>query len=155
MIYINRINNIQIEIQLDVLNIIFDMCKKTEIYEIGGIIIGYYSTDLKKIIITEFTFPPKDSKKGKTWFIRGVEGLEELLNKKWRKNEYYLGEWHFHPNNSPEPSFQDKKQLLSISKSKNFFCPEPIMLIVGGNKKSYIISLNMILNDKFINFFLL
>jgi hypothetical protein len=50
-----------------------------------------------------------------------------------RQRRFYLGEWHFHPFNDPAPSSTDIDQLKKFSETPSLRCPEPIMLIVGGN----------------------
>jgi len=69
--------------------------------------------------------------------VRGVKGLETLLKRFWSKNEYYLGEWHYHPNASASPSMQDISQMKEISRSIHYQCPEPVLLIIGGDYNEY------------------
>lgn len=153
MRYKNNKNDIIVDISTNIINKVFLICDEARNHETGGIIIGYYSVDLKKVIITDFTLPPEDSKLGSTWFIRGIKGLKKLLDNRWKVKEYYLGEWHFHPNNSVNPSYQDKKQLLAISQDVRFSCPEPIMLIASKSVMGYEISLNMWFNSQLIKFY--
>ena len=101
-------------------------------YETGGILIGNYTSDLTTAIITKISGPPTDSKRGRTWFNRGTKGLNTLIKQYWRKSQYYLGEWHFHPNSEPNPSRQDILQMKEIACSKKYNCPEPILIIIGG-----------------------
>lgn len=115
--------------------------------ETGGILIGYYDTSLKNAYITEVTREPEDSKSGPTWFIRGIKGLKKLIIKKWEKEEYYLGEWHYHPGQSPEPSKVDINQMRKNAKDKHFNCKEPILVIVGGTKDCNELSVTLILNN--------
>lgn len=100
--------------------------------ETGGIIVGYYSDNLLEVYITNFYNPPKDSKLGVASFVRGVNGLEKLLQNEWKHGKYYLGDWHLHPYNNPIASCQDLKQLTLNSKDNDLHCPEPIMVIIGG-----------------------
>lgn len=109
-------------------------------YETGGILMGQYSAKLDVAVIKTITGPPSDSRSGRTWFNRGVKGLKKMIDRFWEQKNYYLGEWHFHPNAKPIPSQQDKKQMRSIAVSKEYNCPEPILLIVGGNYRNYEIS---------------
>ena len=111
---------------------IVDHLKKAKMKETGGILIGRYSDNLTLAEVTLVTGPPKDSKSGTTWFHRGTKGLKKLLNDKWKNQEFYIGEWHFHPNGSTTPSPQDLTQLSEISKSPQFKCPEPLMIIIAG-----------------------
>ncbi len=125
-----------------------NQAKKTKNKETGGILIGRYSSSLKIVYINELSNPPADSKAGFCWFNRGVKGLREYLEKKWIQNEeYYLGEWHFHPANVPEPSLTDIAQLKRISWDKRFNCKEPILIIVLKNNIEYSINMSLLLGS--------
>jgi len=85
-------------------------------------------------MVQSVTGAPVDSKTGRTWFERGIRGLQAKLDLLWRRNEgYYLGEWHFHPFGAPIPSSIDNKQLQKISRSRLYRCPEPLLIILGGD----------------------
>ncbi len=49
------------------------------------------------------------------------------------KAQSYLGEWHFHPGAAPEPSPEGEEQLRQIAVSSEYHCPEPVLMLVGGN----------------------
>lgn len=109
------------------------LCEKSKNCETGGILIGKYNTNLDLAIVSKITGPTKDSKMGSNWLFIGVNGLKKLLKNIWTKNrEYYLGEWHFHPNSTPNPSDTDINQLKEISVTESYKCPEPILLIIAG-----------------------
>lgn len=152
MIYINNKNKITVSISTNVLNKAIQMCDESADFETGGIILGYYSLDLSEVVITELVGPPLDSKFGRTWFIRGIQGLKRRIIDKWKINEYYLGEWHFHPTGSSLPSCVDNKQLIMISRSEKFKCPEPIMLILSRSQGGYDASLTMCFKGKMLWF---
>lgn len=104
--------------------------------ETGGILIGHYSEDLRTAIVTRATGPSTDARSGATWFVRGIRGLQELLDKLWgHGQEYYLGEWHSHPDAAPHPSGRDVSQMREIANSDKYRCPEPILIILGGTRK--------------------
>lgn len=107
-------------------------CSKQPKFETGGIIIGYYSSDHCSAIISNVTGAPLDSKLGRNSFFRGVYGLSRHLENLWKEGKYYLGEWHYHPESLPTPSTIDNQQMINISKNKKFACPEPILIIAGG-----------------------
>ncbi|WP_414732281.1 Mov34/MPN/PAD-1 family protein [Acetobacterium carbinolicum] len=135
LIYVSENKEFCIEIDKNLLNDIICECKKASDDETGGILIGKYSEDRRKAIIKSISRAPKDSKSGKMSFKRGVKGLINLLDKKWDESgEYYLGEWHFHPNNSAQPSRVDVRQMKELAINKKLKCPEPILLVVGGNE---------------------
>jgi hypothetical protein len=111
-------------------------CHDAGSIETGGILIGRYSEDLALAIVREATLPPKDSKRGRSWFVRGVNGLREMLWKRWAAEErtFYIGEWHFHPANYVEPSGEDFSQMIQISRAREYDCKEPLLLIFGAGK---------------------
>ena len=115
------------------LNKILESCKESKAQETGGIIVGYYTKNLDCGIVTDVSLSPSDSKRGLIWFYRGISGLQRWLNRIWENNRYYLGEWHFHPFASASISQTDKFQMVKIATNKGYHCPEPILLIIGGN----------------------
>ncbi|ELY2492081.1 Mov34/MPN/PAD-1 family protein [Cronobacter sakazakii] len=101
--------------------------------ETGGILIGSYSEDSSTARIVEATTRPVDSLAGRTTFQRGVRGLRPLLHARWKTGLYYVGEWHFHPGGSPEPSGDDFRSMTSIAANPDYQCLEPVMIILGGD----------------------
>lgn len=112
-------------------------CLEAGSSETGGILIGRYSEDLSVAIVREATPPPSDSRRGRSWFLRGVNGLRDILGKRWRAKErtHYLGEWHFHPVAHVEPSGDDFAQMGEISHAKEYDCKEPLLLILGAGQR--------------------
>lgn len=104
-------------------------------YETGGILFGKYNDDLDDANILGFSTAPNDSKRGRFSFQRGIAGLQKMLHSLWQKTdrEYYLGEWHFHPYSSPVASSTDRQQMFAHANDRKLHCPEPIMIIIGGN----------------------
>ncbi len=110
------------------------LCGKAGNTETGGILLGHYTKRHDWAIVTDVSGPPDDSKHGRTSFYRGIKGLQIWLNYIWgSKRHYYLGEWHYHPFASAEASFVDEMQLREHSDNRLLLCPEPVMMIVGGN----------------------
>lgn len=101
--------------------------------ETGGILLGNYSNDLRVAAVTHITGAPPDSRSSRRWFYRGISGLQGLIDRFWKRQEYYLGEWHLHPNSDTQPSAEDILQMETIASSHDYSCPEPILLIVGGS----------------------
>lgn len=102
--------------------------------ETGGILVGTYNDNLNTAQVTAALPAPDDSRAGKSWFYRGVRGLRRYLRQLWRaERAYYLGEWHFHPFSLPMPSPTDITQMAEIAEESSYQCPEPILLIIGGD----------------------
>jgi integrative and conjugative element protein (TIGR02256 family) len=117
--------------------------------ETGGILIGFYTEPHDVAVVTRVEPPPRDSRRGRTWFERGTHGLRALLRELWvSRREYYLGEWHLHPSAPPIPSGDDITQMLAFARSPQFHCSEPILVIVGGSATtSWRLSAHVFLRD--------
>lgn len=108
-------------------------CQRADPLETGGILIGHYTTALDHAIVTAASCAPSDSRSSNHSFQRGVRGLQRRLVRAWhRDQEFYLGEWHSHPANSPEASATDITQMQGIAEAERYHCPEPVLLIIGG-----------------------
>ena len=112
---------------------ILDCCRHAEVFETGGILGGYYNPEHDCAVVSAISTEPSDSRRGRSWFERGVNGLQRWLNGLWRRQQYYLGEWHFHPGGTSAPSNVDLSQMQRIASTKSYHCPEPVLLIIGGD----------------------
>ena len=121
-------------------------CTLSNSYETGGILIGYYSVDQVSAYILQVTPPPKNSRLSKGMFHRSSYGLKRILDLAWKQGQYYLGEWHYHPNASSEPSDIDKKQMKDLSQDQRLKCPEPILVIIGFDRNEWDISVRLYVN---------
>lgn len=103
--------------------------------EYGGFLLGYYTDDFKSLIITDILLPQK-YKSSSISFERQSVGLEETFLDYYNKtpSQYYIGEWHTHPNGQPFPSIQDEITIKGIAQNKAISIKNPIMLIVGYNQ---------------------
>jgi len=103
--------------------------------ETGGVLVGNYNEPLDHAALTEIVGPPPDSHAWRTGFIRGVRGLATRLRALWdaSSRSYYLGEWHFHPLGPATASVDDKQQMARIAADIRYNCPEPILIILGGD----------------------
>lgn len=125
-------------------------CEKSLPLETGGILIGHYTDNLSCAEITKVVGITPKSKRNFFSFFRSNAGLIDILDNEWEYGNFYLGEWHFHPNCSPSPSGTDTKQMFKISKHVKLHCPEPILVIIGGNKAGWSISAHVV-KDGFIS----
>ena len=130
-------------------NMIF-YCQNSNDVEIGGILIGNYSSDSVTAYILQATDKPVDSKCLKRSFIRGNEGLIDVLDYAWKQGRYYVGEWHFHPNSLSIPSMTDMQQMNRLSVNQKLHCPEPILVIIG-KKKQYEMTVQIHFKDIVVN----
>jgi proteasome lid subunit RPN8/RPN11 len=103
--------------------------------ETGGILIGRYTETQDQAIVEEATTAPSDSKREPAAFFRGVAGLTALLKRRWRRGHYYVGDWHFHPFTSAEPSPRDLAQMRAFSSDPRYQCARPILVVIGGDPR--------------------
>ena len=127
------------------LEFLLGLCRESGSLETGGLLVGRYNDTLDTAEVTQVLGPPADSVRRRTSFWRGTRGLQERLDSLWASREYYLGEWHYHPSGEGYPSNTDERQMVKISKSSNYNCPEPILIVVGGAEQrveGYIFPIN-------------
>jgi len=114
--------------------IVLQECRLARGRESGGILLGYYTDQLDCAVVTRVTGPGRGSRAGGTWFERGVAGLQAVVTRLWRSGRgYYLGEWHFHPDASADPSPDDLQTLRRIACDRGSQCRHPALLILGGD----------------------
>ena len=140
MIFYNSIGNINVVLSNVIYNKLLYLCDEKYPYETGGILIGNYSADCNTANILDVLAPPTDSKHQHYNFQRGVKGLKTILDKMWKHNKYYLGEWHYHPNSTSNPSSTDILQMYNLASNSKLCCPEPILIIIGGKKDNWNLS---------------
>lgn len=107
-------------------------CRRAGDHETGGILVGRYSTRRDCAVVTEVVPPPTDSRRGRTWFVRGVTGLRALLAARWNSHrQVYLGEWHFHPGAAPDASGTDRRSITELAAAASTRCRVPVLVILG------------------------
>lgn len=126
------------------------MCTKALPNETGGILIGSYSDDHAWAKISEISDAPDGSIHRPGSFVRNGQPLLTRLEKLWKKNQYYVGEWHYHPRSSSSPSKTDQHTMQSLSKNDSLHCPEPIMVIVGGEPSEWSLYVAVFVKDELV-----
>ena len=93
--------------------------------------------------IVEMLAPkPSDSTERRSAFVRGTKKLKDFLSSLWRSTTprlHYIGEWHTHPDGVPEPSGTDRDSMWAIATDEREMCPEPILVILGGNFREHVL----------------
>jgi integrative and conjugative element protein (TIGR02256 family) len=123
-----------IDLPQDAVQEMLRICRAAGGIETGGILLGQYNKDHTRAIVHTVTGPPPDSQQFFARFLRGVSGLQKLLDQLWNKKDrrFYLGEWHHHPLPIPDPSPDDLTQMQEIACSVQYACPEPLLMILSG-----------------------
>lgn len=102
--------------------------------EAGGVLLGRYILNSKDIIIDCVTVPQKKDFRSRFRFNREAKGHQKLISKAWKKSNgtcNYLGEWHTHPEDYPNPSGQDIKNWKEILETRIFSSQYLYFVIVG------------------------
>lgn len=106
--------------------------RKTDL-EAGGVLLGRFIYRTKNIIIDEVTIPFVSDIQERVRFKRGPLH-QEVIDDKWVLSKgkcNYLGEWHTHPEEYPEPSNRDKKEWTKILKGDTFSSRYLYFVIIG------------------------
>lgn len=119
-----------------------EVCRKFEAYikgydynlESGGILVGVLNPVHNSIVITDITEPYSQDKRTRYRFQRMENGHQEAMNRLWEQSNYkktYLGEWHTHKQEQPQPSNIDIKNWIKISGKKSNNSERLFFIIVG------------------------
>lgn len=103
--------------------------------ETGGVLIGYREGPGRYVII-KATGPGPKAIRTKTRFEKDEEYCQkELIDafSQLAEKGLYLGEWHYHPVGSNEPSGLDIRSLTEIAAQSNYRIDRPIMIIMSPN----------------------
>ena len=129
--------NIDVEVQIPegLLNKIVNTGIKMYPKEYGGFLIGFYSEDFKILHITE-TILPSEYRNSKYSFERSAKGIKGELKRLYSLNpkQYYVGEWHTHPDNSTQFSMTDLNAMIEIAECKTVGISNPTLMILSINK---------------------
>ena len=102
--------------------------------ETGGVLLGTYDLERKIIYIVDALPSPPDSEEWPTLYIRGCEGLCEMvtnLSKKVHGMIAYIGEWHTHPDGAgASPSNDDLKVVKWLDSIMGSAGLPAVMMIV-------------------------
>lgn len=105
--------------------------------ESGGVLLGRFIRESKDIIIDEVTTPMHGDKQTRYTFKRLSPLHQVIINERWIKCSgtcNYLGEWHTHPEDDPEPSGVDIKDWKRKLKKDQFSSRYLYFIIVGIKK---------------------
>ncbi len=107
--------------------------------ETGGILLGILDTHRKVCSLTDVIPSPSDSEEWPTSYIRGRNGLLQLVKETEKRTAgqvSYVGEWHSHPNGaSISPSQLDRKAFNSLKRQRDEENLPTLMAIIGQYRK--------------------
>ena len=110
--------------------------------ETGGILFGLVDIPAKRIHLVHATPPPKGSVEERAGFVRGMAGVDDLMEDVRRKTAgqlRYVGEWHSHPpRRAAWPSEVDAVQLDWLAALMGMDSMPALMVIAADNEVSVI-----------------
>lgn len=115
--------------------------------EYGGILTGIRKNNLTYILDFE---TPKMIENSDNEFVRHVENINFHLKSIYDSSDgtlEYLGEWHSHPNSSPEYSSNDQKSMIEISNDPDVKTNSPMLIITSITKQGNSYKLFQVVNQ--------
>lgn len=110
--------------------------------ETGGILFGLVDIPARRIHLVDATPAPPDSREEPGGFVRGVEGVSEIMDDvrlRGAGQVRYVGEWHSHPpRRSARPSAVDGLQIDWLSALMGMDSMPALMLIAGEDETAII-----------------
>ena len=133
---INKYKNVELIISEKLLANLEEYAVKYYPNEYGGFLIGNYSNDFKQVYIMDCILPKQYS--GIPYlFERKIDGIEKIFEEIFHhKKQYYVGEWHTHPNGSSMYSQTDLDAMIQIANHDSVNIENPILLILSISKMS-------------------
>lgn len=133
--------NMSLIIEDTAMNKLLRYCQTGNRKEKGGILLGRILADYSQFFICDISEPCDKDKSGRCFFTRDKSNAQRIVNKNWIDSSgviNYLGEWHTHPEISPQPSFVDKKLIYDcLHKNDNTF-DDLFLIIVGITGQLYV-----------------
>lgn len=101
-------------------------------WEVGGWLLGYWSEDLRSVMLTHATPPAlRGTAFGVT--ISGT-GHRDKFNAAWAASDgliTFIGDWHTHPGGPTVPSQQDQRAMRQLAEDADYGTPIPVIAIAA------------------------
>lgn len=102
--------------------------------EAGGILIGERRG--QHIVVTDISEPGPSDIRTRNRFERKGDHHQQNVDELFKQSDgflVYLGEWHTHPEDFPQPSYTDIKSWLT-----ELIATEPMVLLIVGRKGEWL-----------------
>lgn len=121
---------------LDVLTEVFDeifqwLQLDNESSESGGYIVGYQHEDTQNVSLEKASHPYSGDYRTRVHFTIKDHRHKLFLMKAKMKKSYYMGVWHTHPQDNPEPSSTDWEDWKSSVNNELSGCGYILFIIAG------------------------
>lgn len=118
------------------------MCEDGERHhplETGGLLLGY-TTPNGEVVIRDVVLGGPKAKRTRDGFVPDAAWQEADLARRYRASgrmDWYLGDWHTHPEGGTLVSHKDRRTARRIATSPDARVPKPIMLILAASKREW------------------
>lgn len=120
---------------IDILDNVGEILKKNiqhlGLSEAGGVLIGYTHKSLGSVVIEEATEPQIEDSRSILGFFRKSNHHLKTVKVAKRRNSGYMGNWHTHPCDYPEPSFTDISSWKESLDKESSSCDYLFFIIIG------------------------
>ena len=139
-----RANGWKIAVDTGLLRRIYKIREARIPVETGGLLFGLVDIPAKRIHLVDASPAPPDSVERRNEFVRGVEGVDELMDSVCRRTAgqvRYVGEWHSHPPRaSARPSAIDGQQIDWLAALMDMDSMPALMLIAAERELAVILA---------------
>ncbi len=123
----------KVRIEKEAYEFIKSEAAKSEGRETGGVLIGYMR-NAREYIVEEATGPGPKALRTSARFEKDVDYCQNQLIAAFEKHGekgLYLGEWHYHPSGTNQPSGLDVKSMTEIAAQDDYRVDKPILIILS------------------------
>lgn len=89
-----------------------------------------------RFVVTEATPPRPEDVRSRTEFVIDTVAANTEIAERRRRGMEYLGDWHTHPQEQPEPSPQDRRNGLRMMGGRN--APGALVIVIVGIRATYV-----------------
>jgi integrative and conjugative element protein (TIGR02256 family) len=145
-------SNVKIKIATSALEVIEKASVAAKYAETGGVLAGIGSIEQNEVIITNASLPGSKAKASRYFFQHDREFCQAFLDDLAAQTNGsidYLGEWHKHFENVPNPSSTDIRTLTKIARNSDYHISFPLLLIIGQSNLRFSLRTFVIDNKEF------
>lgn len=105
--------------------------------EAGGILLGRLLEGTADIVIDLASTPNTGDRRGRFRFFRQKDPTQRLIDAEWQNSggtRIYLGEWHSHPEDIPQPSAVDLTNWNRLVRNARYEQESLLFSIVGRQR---------------------
>lgn len=102
--------------------------------ESGGVLLGRLIVGSSDVVVDSVTEPSAKDRRGRYFFRRARRPAQRAVNTAWSGSmgsRNYLGEWHTHPEDDPQPSDDDLTDWRRLARVARFEQEALFFLIAG------------------------